>query len=508
MHTIKRTYTTLTAILLVLALVAPATAWGAGVEQSATSPATQAPGERIAVIVKKADQSQTAEYLVRSLGGAVTNDLSIINSFAAEIPAGALTQLMASPSITRVTPDGPVERTARAPVPVLPTTTASNYFRETLGVSSLSGLNGAGIGVAIVDSGTEYNSDYSATSGNRIAAQKSFCVDSVSVQDYYGHGSHVAGIVGGSGAASGGLYAGVAPGVSILGLKIANDTGLSRESDVVAALQWILENKARYNIRVANLSINCAVPMSYHESPLDAACEVLWFNGVVVVASAGNVSSMSVINTIDSAPANDPFIITVGATDEVGTASRKDDKLTSFSAFGVTRDGFKKPDVVAPGKDIYSLLSSKSPWGLLYPERTAFNKQYIRLSGTSMAAPMVSGVAALLLQDEPNLTPDQVKYRLKATAPSTLRDSTGAYVPYVGGAAAVNGTTTQSANTGIPVSTMLTTGENPVNSSVMWNSVMWNSVMWNSVMWNSVMWNSVMWNSVMWNSVMWNSGCG
>ena len=484
--------------------------------------ATQSPDQRVAVIVTKSDRSGRAEALVTSLGGLVTKDLSLINAFAAEIPAGALSQVAASSSVAQVTPDAAVESTAKkvkvkTPAPT-GTTVPKNYYRDTLGVSSLRGLTGAGIGVAVIDSGIYAHPDFSGGQ-NTLFESKSFNLDASDFsfaaqpigdksldasqalvvntnQDFYGHGTHVAGIIGGSGAASGGLYTGVAPGVKLIDLKIADDQGFATESDVVAAMQWVYDNKAAYNIRVVNLSVNSGMSVSYHQSPLDAACEVLWFNGVVVVASAGNKGPAGGFNTVDAAPANDPFIITVGASDERGDSLRWTDTLASFSASGKTSDGFYKPEVVAPGKDIYSTLSAQSPWGKAYPERAQFSNQYFRLSGTSMSAPMVSGVVALLLQDEPNLTPDQVKYRLIATAPTWLGS---AWSGVIDARAAINGTTTQSANTGIAASQLLWSGSEPV----MWNSVMWNSVMWNSVMWNSVMWNSVMWNSVMWNSVDW-----
>jgi serine protease AprX len=461
--------------------------------------ATQPSNQKAAVIVQKAYRTGQAEALVRSLGGVVTKDLSLINAFAAEIPAGALSQVAASPSVARVTADGPVESTSyysyRTSRDYTSTDTPApaNYYRETLGISSLHGPTGAGIGVAVIDSGIDPHSDFA----RRIRVQTSF-VNSASVLDTYGHGTHVAGIIAGDGGASGGLYKGIAPGASLLSLKITDGQGVATESDVVAAMQWIYDNRVKYNIRVVNLSLNSGDSASYKESPLDAACEVLWFDGVVVVASAGNKGPAGGSNTIDSAPANDPFIITVGASDEKGDSSRYNDVLASFSASGKTRDGFSKPEIVAPGTSIYSTLSADSAWAAEYPDRTQFGGQYFRLSGTSMSAPMVSGVVALLLEDEPNLTPDQVKYRLMATAPSRLGNTWSAYIS---APAAINGTTTRSANTGIAASTLLWSGTEPV----MWNSVMWNSVMWNSVMWNSVMWNSVMWNSVMWNSVMWNS---
>jgi serine protease AprX len=258
-------------------------------------------------------------------------------------------------------------------------------------------------------------------------------------------------------------------------------------------MQWVYDNKSSYNIRVVNLSINATVESSYHNSPMSAAAEILWFNNVVVVASAGNYWSEYDINPVLAAPAHDPFLITVGATDEKGTTRITDDVIANFSGFGTTLDGHFKPDIYAPGKNIISVLADSSWWHNDYLDRFV-EGGYFRLSGTSMSAPMVSGAAALLLQAEPGLTPDQVKYRLINTARWI---GPGKYLDVY---AAITTSTTESANTSQIASQLLWTGDNPVA----WGSVAWNSVAWNSVAWNSVAWNSVAWNSVAWNSVAWN----
>jgi len=294
---------------------------------------------------------------------------------------------------------------------------------------------------------------------------------------------------------SGGMYAGIAPQVNLISLKVSDENGMAYESDTVAAMQWIYENKDIYNIRVLNLSLNSTVEQSYHTSPFDAAAEVLWFNGVVVVASAGNtIDEGGWYNTVNAAPANDPFIITVGASNELLNGNRQNDIIALFSAHGTTMDGFAKPDIIAPGFSIVSLLSPDSPWARQYPDRVIANN-YMRLSGTSMAAPMVSGAVALLLQSEPDLTPDQVKYRL--THAGSVLNSWNASYPYLDVYSVVSTKTKDSANTGLVASQLLWTGDEPLN----WSSVNWNSVNWNSVNWNSVNWNSVNWNSVNWNSL-------
>jgi serine protease AprX len=254
--------------------------------------------------------------------------------------------------------------------------------------------------------------------------------------------------------------------------------------------------------------LNSSVAGSYHTDPINAAVEILWFNGIVVVVSAGNNGANS-DNDILYPPANDPFVITVGAMNDMGTSVVTDDVTTSYSACGVTESGYSKPELLAPGTNLISLLASNSAELVKgHPNHrvdgfAGGKDYYFRMSGTSMSAPVVSGAVALLLQDEPNLNPDQVKYRLMATANNSWRG----YHPlfncgkYLNIYAAVKGNTTATANTGIPVSNLLTTGSDPIT----WNSVGWNSVGWNSVGWNSVGWNSVGWNSVGWNSVGWNT---
>jgi serine protease AprX len=378
------------------------------------------------------------------------------------------------------------------------TAALENYFLDTLGVRQAwdLGYDGKKVGVVVFDSGITKDDDF----GRRVKKQVSLSPDSSTVNDIYGHGTHVAGIVGGDGSDSNGQFMGVAPGVNLYSVKVSDGIGMSYESDAVAGLQWALDYAAKNNIRIVNMSLNSTVEQSYHTSPLNAAIEILWFNGIVVIASAGNVYDGMTYNPILAAPANDPFVITVGASHEQGTTDPADDIMTDFSAYGPTQDGFIKPDIIAPGKDIYSVLSSQSNWAVEHPDRVALDGEYFRLSGTSMSAPIVAGAAALLLQAEPDLTPDQVKYRLMNATNRTLADPTGQSYPYLDVYTALTNITTESANTGIEASQLLWTGEDPVT----WDSVSWNSVGWNSVGWNSVGWNSVAWNSVAWNSVAWN----
>ena len=463
------------------------------------------PAALLSVIVQKADQSGRAEQLVRSLGGRVTDDLSIINAFAAEVAGEAVVPLARGESVRWVSWDAPLAPTACSQC--VDTTRLANAYIGAIHADDVWNtapyLQGQGIGVAVLDSGLNPNGDlYTLMGVNRQVADVRFNTDyNQNASDGYGHGTHVASIIGGDGSESNGQYIGVAPMVNIINVKVSNDDGSASAKNIIQAAQWVLQNKNTYNIRVVNLSLNSSVAESYQTSPLDAAVEILWFNKIVVVVSAGNRGSGAIYP-----PANDPFVITVGATDDKGTSVIADDAVATFSAYGTTGDGVAKPDLVAPGKNIIArLVNSNMGLAAAHPANKVAGGVYFRMSGTSMAAPMVSGAVALLLQDEPNLTPDQVKYRLTATA----NKAWGGYSAATAGAgyldirAATTAGTTQSANTGRAASQLLTTGSDPVNSTVNWNSVNWNSVNWNSVNWNSVNWNSVNWNSVNWNSDYW-----
>lgn len=510
MNRIKKIILSLVVLLTMIGLVGgmliSTTARVASVQPQLTQLAVEMPDRIISVIAQKADTTQRAEKLVWRLGGEVTKDLHIINAFAADIPAGVVPELAASGTVRWLSLDGALDQSAKkikdpaeepvvVPSPGLP----RNNYLDTMNVHPVwdMGYLGEDIGVAVIDSGISMDRDFSPEMGkpkSRIVWQMSFNINSFKTEDATGHGTHVAGIIGGNGTASDGFYSGVAPKVNIINLKISDENGMASESDVVAAMQWVFDNKDLYNIRVVNLSVQSSTEMSYHQSPMDAAAEILWFNGVVIVAAAGNVDPQGLYNPTLAAPANDPFIITVGASTEKGTDKIEDDAWANFSARGTTQDGFYKPEIYAPGKDIISVLAHATNWGLDYPERVVLENEYIRLSGTSMSAPMVTGAVALLLQAEPYLTPDQVKYRL-LNASASLQG-----YPYVDVYAALTAETKESANKGLEASKLLWSGDQPV----LWESVAWNSVAWNSVAWNSVAWNSVAWNSVAWNSVAWN----
>ena len=458
------------------------------------------PDQVVSIIVQKNGTSDFPEMYVENLGGKVANNLDIINSFQAEMTTYAATELSRAESVRWVSLDAEMESSACTMC--IDTKNLANTYIDVIRADEVWNnsmfLQGQGIGIAVVDSGINPNGDLYTNMGiSRQIANVRFNTDyNQNTSDGYGHGTHVSNVAAGDGSDSNGRYIGVAPMANIINVKVSNDDGSARTSDVVQGLQWVLNNKDAYNIRVVNLSFNSTVAESYHTSALDAAVEILWFNKIVVVVSAGNQSTGVVYP-----PANDPFVITVGATDDKGTSSLDDDAISSFSAYGTTEDGIQKPDLVAPGKNIIARLVNTNMGMASAHPGNVISGMYFKMSGTSVSAPMVSGAVALLLQDEPSLTPDQVKYRLTTTANKNWGgyNSSKAGAGYLDIYAAVMAATTDSANTSLIPSHLLSTGTDPITfGSVGWNSVGWNSVGWNSVGWNSVGWNSVGWNSDYW----------
>jgi serine protease AprX len=306
------------------------------------------------------------------------------------------------------------------------TTPALDVDRAALGTDQVNGTEGytgtetgAGIGVAVIDSGIMGTHPDLLL---RVAAFKDYVngFDNTPYDDY-GHGTHIAGLIAGSGASSisgnaSHNFRGVAPATHLVGLKVLDAFGIGRTSDVIAALDWCVANKSLYNIRVVNLSLSTTVTGPAATDPICQAAERAVNAGIVVVASAGNLGG--VYGTV-GAPGNDPKVITVGATNTQGTAARADDNITSFSGRGPTAyDVLIKPDVVAPGNDIVSLRVPGATIDTLYPIQTRHSSaaDYARLSGTSMSTALVSGAAALMISANPGLTPNAVKASMMFTA--------------------------------------------------------------------------------------------
>jgi serine protease AprX len=351
-----------------------------------------------------------ARALVRAHHGRVTKRLPAVNGFAIKLPARSARSLRHSRLVVNVTLNTRVRTTG-----VDGGTLATNY-PKTIGADKLwaAGITGKGVGVAVIDSGISGDMpDFrNADGGSRIAANVLANADTTRPGDDVGHGTHVAGIIAGNsfnraaGDPDRGAYVGIAPEADLIVVKAADDAGNSTVVDVIAALQFVIDHKDELNIGVVNLSVSSDTPASYVTDPLDAAVEFAWHAGIVVVAAAGNRGDAA--DAVQYAPGNDPYVIAVGATDEADTLDPADDTLAAFSSRGVTQDGFAKPDVLAPGAHIVAPLAVGSAFQSLCPQ-CIVGGTYLRIGGTSMAAPVVAGAAALLLQARPDLNPDEIK---------------------------------------------------------------------------------------------------
>lgn len=292
-----------------------------------------------------------------------------------------------------------------------------------LGLGAIPGVTGAGVGVAVVDSGIASHSALA----DRVVASVSFVTGDPRVTDAYGHGTHVAGIIAGAARPAARVttaYAGgVAPGVHVVNVRVIGAAGRGYTSDVIAGIDWVIANRARYNIRVINLSLGHPVMEPAATDPLCQAVARAVGAGIVVVASAGNdgrsPDGRTVLGGITS-PGNSPFAVTVGALNTWGTADRSDDTVAEYSSRGPARfDMTVKPDIAAPGTRIVSLEASGSYLPSAHPSvhsAGSGRNAYMRLNGTSMSAPIVTGATALLLQGTPGLGTAQVKLALQAGA--------------------------------------------------------------------------------------------
>jgi serine protease AprX len=324
-------------------------------------------------------------------------------------------------------------------VPVRPWMSISNVStgasQARTGQSGLLGLNriapvtGEGIGVAVIDSGV---SPHGALK-SKIVANVSLVTGDPSVLDAFGHGTHIAGIIAGNGAAAVGvtsLYTGgIAPGARIINVRVLGANGVGLTSDVIEGIDWAVAHRKQYNIRIINLSVGHPVMEPAAFDPLCQAVQRAAAAGIVVVAAAGNYgvapNGAPILGGITS-PGNSPFAVTVGALNAWGTTNRSDDRVATYSSRGPTAYDFAvKPDVAAPGNKIISLDAANSYLATTFPylhKAGSGDNEYMQLSGTSMAAPMVSGAAALLLHGNPGLSPAQIKLALQTGATYLPRD--------------------------------------------------------------------------------------
>ncbi len=351
--------------------------------------------------------------------------------------------------------------------------------------------------IAVIDTGVDATR---ADFAGRVVSQVTLtALPGNSAGDGSGHGTFVAALAAGSGPG----YAGAAPTAEILSIDVADDKGMSMTSDVIAAVDWILANKDAKKIGVANFSLHSSVPGSFVYDPLAKAVERLWLSGVVVVAAAGNYAANGGASGVRYAPANSPFVITVGAADIGSTTTTADDVAAPWSAHGYTLDGFAKPELGAPGRYLVAPVSAGARLALERAE-SIVTPGYMRLSGTSFAAPLVAGAAAQLLALNPGWTPDQVKGALMVSA---ARTNAGLALG-VGELDAFKAASVKTPPN--PNASLLRFVANGSFNSAAWtvavrNAPAWNAASWTSASWSSASWSSASWSSASWSSASWSS---
>ena len=376
-------------------------------------PRTIAPQGHSRVILRVTPGTD-AEAAIRGARGTVGRRLASIQGQVADVPDFELAALARLPGVTGVSLDRPVQGTLER----TGATIGSTWVQQTLG------LDGTGVGVAIVDSGVaNWHDDLGS---DRVTRFVDFVNFQSAAYDDYGHGTHVAGIIAGSGYDSGGRRKGIAPGATLLVEKVLDASGQGYISNVIAAIDYAIANKDTLHLRVINLSVAAGVYESFTTDPLTLAAKRAVEAGLVVVSAAGNLGrdaqGLPQYGGI-GAPGNAPWVITVGASDHMGTVDRSDDTVAPFSSRGPSAlDAEAKPDLVAPGVGIESLgeagstLYNTKPLMRLWGTVQTATEPYLSLSGTSMASPVVSGTIALMLQANPALTPNLVKAILEFTA--------------------------------------------------------------------------------------------
>jgi serine protease AprX len=450
---------------------------------------------------------------VLEAGGNVLSKYHLINAVDASILTAAVPLLDALPGIT-VTPDVAVS-VRSAPESVSAHTPSDAFLPETGATRLMSaGDTGQGVTVAVVDTGIDNLPDFSG----RLVGGVDLTNGNNPYQDSYGHGTFVAGLIAGSGVSSNGQFSGEAPGARVVSIKVAGADGTASLGTLITGLQWAVDHQKTYGIKVLNLSLGFEPSESTVLNPLDQAAEAAWNSGIAVVASAGNAGPFN--GTVLS-PGDDPLVITVGALDDMATASTADDEMNNFSSAGPTSpDGWAKPDLVTSGRSVVSVAAPGSTIYTSDPSARVGAANFVG-SGTSFSAAITSGAAALVLADNPGLTPNQIKARLLAnTSPGPVGN------PFVDGHGALNAyaaatagpvNLSQTAAGLIPALLRATVSLSPTGPADTWNANLWSGISlsgapltgwaWNGIAWNGSDWNGWAWNNSAWNSAAW-AGAG
>jgi len=434
--------------------------------------------------------------------------LPLVGGFVADLSPAEAAALRRHDGVRAVVADTPMQPSTAGPSDGLATAFNAS-IRSTLAWRQ--GLSGAGVGVAVLDTGIQGDV---ADFGGRVVASAVVNDDATTAGDRYGHGTHVAGLIAGDS----GAYRGVAPGAHLVSVKVSDDHGRVSLADVISGLQFVVDHRRELGIRVVNLSLTSAETEPVASSVLDAAVEAAWFEGLVVDTAAGNHGTEP--GAIDRAPANDPYVITVGAVDDQQTKRTNDDELAAWSSRGPTAEGLAKPDMLAPGAHMISASAHGSDFEAACPQCLR-EGGHLQIGGTSMAAAVASGAAALVLEAHPDWTPDQVKGALAGTARDGLID--------VPAAVRARGLVANAANRPSP---LLQTAD----GSADWSRISWSRISWaaaqgdlaadwariswscdcpaapaaedvdpSRISWSRISWSRISWSRISWSRIGWSS---
>ena len=508
------------------------------------APARPDLGGTISVLIREAPGAGAApERAVQALRGTVGRHIGIVESFVAEIPRGALSALRSVPEIVSVSPNARVEllgsgSSGSGSYTSDPTKPQGYWWNVATNTRLIdmwdAGYMGTGIDVAVIDSGVAPVPGLTTNVINGPDLSFESQAPNLRHLDTYGHGTHMAGLIGGgiwttgkptsTGKGSGAnamdqMFLGAAPMARIVSVKVASSDGATDVSQVLAAIDWIVEHKNSdgLNIRVLNLSFGTDGVQDYMIDPLAYAVEVAWMHGIVVVVAAGNSGfGTPQLNN----PAYDPYVIAVGAVDTRGTDDPSDDVIPSWQSRG---NAVRHPDIVAPGQSIISLRDPGSYVDEKHPYARLADLKYFKGSGSSQATAIVSGAVATLLQQRPELTPDQVKALLMKTAtplPNADQVAQGAGLVNLRAArdahrrVYVNAVQTWPRSTGVGSlhlargsvvvqdAGMMLEGEQDIFGDA-WDGAAWATLSWNGTAWEGGSWLGRTWSGSCWCGESW-----
>jgi serine protease AprX len=493
-------------------------------------------GPALRVIVSSADGFGEAAAAVLDVRGHVDRKLPIANAVSTRLSPAQIRALRVRGLV--VTRDDEIAFQVARPDP----TPRSPWIQKIVRSQDLwkRGIKGTGVTVALLDTGV-YAASPDLT--GRVIHCEDFSGErntDAHCQDTFGHGTFMAGLIAGNGSASRGRHTGAAPEANLVSVKVAGFDGSTDISHVLAGIQWVVAHRDVYGVKVLNLSLGSDSAQDYRLSPLNLAVENAWRAGIVTVVSAGNSGPDG--STVMK-PGDDPYVVTVGASNDEGTLRISDDKIPVFSSRGPTRsNGFAKPDLVSPGIHTVSLRSPGSAIDQQFGSARV-GTDYFRGTGTSMATATVSGIVAQILQRNPTLTPDQVKHRLLTTARTiATTDPTAAGEGLVDAYASTISRDTGSANQGLepasglgeiqpsrgslsvdvqtPLGWAALQGEyvaqidltNPVGlvpfvsltyATVGWDPLTWDLTTWATATWAETAWDGTQWRATVWDGTQW-----